>query len=68
MHEFSEDQCTDLAAALTYYSVLAVFPAVLALVSVLGVVGQSQKAVTTVIDTLKPLVSSRDARHGRRTP
>jgi membrane protein len=57
MHEFSDDQCTDLAAALTYYSVLAIFPAALALVSILGVVGQSQKAVTTVVDTLKPLVS-----------
>ena len=45
MHEFSDDQCTDLAAALTYYSVLAIFPAALALVSILGVVGQSQKAV-----------------------
>ena len=45
MHEFGDDQCTDLAAALTYYSVLAIFPAALALVSILGVVGQSQKAV-----------------------
>ena len=25
--EFSKDQCTDLAAALTYYAVLALFPA-----------------------------------------
>ena len=57
MHEFSDDQCTDLAAALTYYSVLAIFPAALALVSILGVVGQSQKAVDTVVETLKPLVS-----------
>ena len=30
--EFSRDQCTDLAAALTYYSVLSLFPALLALV------------------------------------
>src|SRR5690606_40046757 len=28
--EFSEDQCTDLAPALTYYSILALFPAALA--------------------------------------
>jgi len=56
-HEFSEDQCTDLAAALTYYAVLAVFPAMLALVSVLGVIGQAQKSVDTVLDTLRPLVS-----------
>ncbi len=58
MHEFSEDQCTDLAAALTYYAVLAVFPAMLALISVLGVVGQADESVKTVLDTLRPLVSS----------
>lgn len=48
--EFSRDQCTDLAAALTYYAVLSLFPAVLALVSILGVVGQGQKSVDTVMD------------------
>ena len=41
--EFSDDQCTDLAAALTYYAVLALFPALLALVSLLGLVGQQGK-------------------------
>ncbi len=56
-NEFNDDQCTDLAAALTYYSVLALFPAALALVSILGVVGQSTNAVNTVVKTLKPLVS-----------
>ena len=58
MHEFSEDQCTDLAAALTYYAVLAIFPAMIALISILGVVGQGKKSVSTITDTLKPLVSS----------
>src|SRR5664280_2453936 len=43
LREFSDDQCTDLAAALTYYSVLALFPALLALVSLLGLVGQRGK-------------------------
>jgi membrane protein len=57
LHEFSEDQCTDLAAALTYYAVLAVVPAMLALVSVLGVLGQAQNSINTVLDTLRPLVS-----------
>lgn len=56
-NEFTDDQCTDLAAALTYYAVLAIFPAALALVSILGVVGQSTNAVDTVVKTLKPLVS-----------
>jgi membrane protein len=39
--EFSEDNLTDWAAALTYYGILSVFPALIALVSVLGLVGGS---------------------------
>ena len=35
LREFSSDQCTDLAAGLTYYTVLAVFPGILAIVSIL---------------------------------
>ena len=34
LREFSADQCTDLAAALTYYAVLALFPAAIALTSI----------------------------------
>src|SRR6202035_1240114 len=41
VREFRRDNLTDLAAALTYYGVLAVFPALIALVSVLGLVGHS---------------------------
>ena len=43
IREFSDDECTDLAAALTYFAVLALFPALLALVSLLGLVGQKGK-------------------------
>ncbi len=50
--EFSKDQCTDLAAALTYYSVLAVFPAAIAMLSLVGLVGQGPKTVTTLTDIL----------------
>lgn len=39
--EFSADNLTDWAAALTYYSVLALFPALIALVSIIGLVGSS---------------------------
>jgi membrane protein len=39
--EFKDDNVTDLAAALTYYGVLAIFPAIIALVSILGLVGHS---------------------------
>jgi membrane protein len=39
--EFKADNVTDWAAALTYYGVLAIFPALIALVSVLGLIGHS---------------------------
>jgi membrane protein len=38
--EFREDNLTDWAAALTYYGILALFPAILALVSILGLLGK----------------------------
>jgi membrane protein len=41
MKEFREDNLTDWAAALTYYSILSIFPALLVVVSLLGLVGQS---------------------------
>jgi membrane protein len=47
---FSNDNLTDWAAALTYYGVLAIFPALIVLVSVLGLVGQS--ATQPLIDNL----------------
>jgi len=39
--EFKADNLGDKAAALTYYGVLAIFPAIIALVSVLGLIGRS---------------------------
>src|SRR5581483_7906189 len=41
MKEFSADHLTDLAAALTYYGVLAIFPMIIVIVSVLGLIGHS---------------------------
>ncbi|HEX4717252.1 MAG TPA: YihY/virulence factor BrkB family protein [Thermoleophilaceae bacterium] len=41
IREFKNDNLTDWAAALTYYGILSIFPALLAVVSVLGLVGQS---------------------------
>ena len=57
IREFSDDQCTDQAAALTYYAVLAIFPALLALTSVLGLIGQADGAIGTVLDIMRPLVA-----------
>ncbi len=50
VREFSEDNLTDWAAALTYYGILSIFPALLAIVSILGLVGQS--ATQPLIDNL----------------
>ncbi len=49
------DQCTDLAAALTYYAVLALFPAAIALISLLGLVGQGDDAVDEVLSIVDDL-------------
>jgi len=48
--EFQDDNLTDWAAALTYYAVLAIFPALIVLVSVLGLIGES--ATQPLIDNL----------------
>ncbi|WP_315913528.1 YihY/virulence factor BrkB family protein [Arthrobacter sp. lap29] len=51
--EFSKDQCPDLAAALTYHAVLSIFPALLALVSLLGIFGQAEKTTSAVLDIVQ---------------
>ncbi len=50
VREFKEDNLTDWAAALTYYAVLAIFPALIVLVSILGLVGES--ATQPLLDEL----------------
>jgi membrane protein len=56
--EFMSDQCTDIAAALTYYAVLALFPAAIALTSLLGLVGQGETAVDEVLGIVDDLGGS----------
>lgn len=51
--EFKADNLTDWAAALTYYGVLALFPAIIALVSIIGLVGPS--ATQGLLDNLSKL-------------
>jgi membrane protein len=51
--EFTDDELTDRAAALTYYGVLSLFPALLVLVSLLGIAGRS--ATQQVMDNLQKL-------------
>jgi membrane protein len=54
--EFREDDLTMLAAALTYYGVLSLFPGMLVLVSVLGLLGES--TTQPLIDNLTALAPS----------
>jgi membrane protein len=51
--EFSEDNLTDWAAALTYYGVLALFPALLAVLSIVGLV-TDPKTLTDAITAVIP--------------
>ncbi|MEU3405447.1 YihY/virulence factor BrkB family protein [Streptomyces sp. NPDC006670] len=53
LKEFKDDELADRAAALTYYGVLALFPALLVLVSLLGIAGDS--ATQQVLDNLRRL-------------
>ncbi|MGW2671822.1 YihY/virulence factor BrkB family protein [Streptomyces sp. NPDC001272] len=53
LKEFKDDELADRAAALTYYGVLALFPALLVLVSLLGIAGAS--ATQRVLDNLQKL-------------
>jgi membrane protein len=49
-NEFKEDNLTDWAAALTYYGIVSIFPALIALVSILGLIGPS--ATEPLLDNL----------------
>lgn len=51
--EFIADQCPDAAAGLVYYAVLALFPALIAIFSVLGVVGQGDAAADAIVGILR---------------
>ncbi|MFF2861019.1 YihY/virulence factor BrkB family protein [Streptomyces rubiginosohelvolus] len=60
LKEFKDDELADRSAALTYYGVLALFPALLVLVSLLGIAGES--ATRQVLENLQKLApgSARD--------
>jgi membrane protein len=65
LKEFSEDNLTDWAAALTYYGVLALFPALVGLLSIIGLLVDPKTltdALTSVVpgsasDALTPVIT-----------
>ncbi|GIF17004.1 YihY/virulence factor BrkB family protein [Actinoplanes teichomyceticus] len=58
--QFSTDNLTDWAAALTYYGVLSIFPGLLVIVSLLGLL--SDNAQQTVQDTVHELAPNQQLR------
>jgi membrane protein len=53
--EYKDDNLSDLAAALTYYGIQAIFPALIALVSILGLIGHSAtQPLLSNLDKLTP--------------
>ena len=52
--EFADDQLTDRAAALTYYAVLSIFPGLLVVVSLLGLLGTQTKPLVDNLTSAAP--------------
>ncbi|MFM6973921.1 MAG: YihY/virulence factor BrkB family protein [Agromyces sp.] len=50
LHECARDQLPDVAAGLTYYAIFAVFPALLAVFSILGLIGRSTEAAHALLE------------------
>ena len=53
IREVRDDNLTDWAAALTYYAVLALFPGLIVLVAILGLVGQHPETTNALLDIVR---------------
>src|SRR4051794_8571263 len=62
--EFKDDNLTDWAAALTYYAVLALFPALLALVALVGIFGQYPQTTNALVDIARQVSGGNSALNG----
>ncbi|HST42661.1 MAG TPA: YihY/virulence factor BrkB family protein [Conexibacter sp.] len=61
VREYNEDNMSDWAAALTYYGLLSLFPALIALVAILGLFGDPQtttRSLTDIVARLGPSSAS----------
>ncbi|MFT2815947.1 YihY/virulence factor BrkB family protein [Leifsonia sp. A12D58] len=59
--EFTADECPDSAAALTYYAVLSVFPAAIALISLLGIFGQGKNSTDAILSLVEEIAPGETA-------
>ncbi|RLP94319.1 MULTISPECIES: YihY/virulence factor BrkB family protein [unclassified Micromonospora] len=55
VQNFVTDNCSDWAAALTYYGVLALFPSAIVVVALVGLVSNGEQTVDTVVDLARQL-------------
>ena len=53
--EFQEDNLTDWAAALTYYGLLSLFPALIAMLSLIGIFGDPKTTTSTLTEIITEL-------------
>jgi membrane protein len=53
--EFQEDNLSDWASALTFYSLLSLFPAMIAMVSLIGLFGDPQRTTATLTEIITEL-------------
>ena len=55
VHEFRDDKLQHWAAALTYYAVLSIFPALLVMVSLIGLLASPERVTRVLTDTVTQL-------------
>jgi membrane protein len=65
--EYKRDQCSDLAAALTYYAIGAALPALVFLLALIGVVGNPTDTANTIVELIGDL-GQRDVADDVRGP
>lgn len=53
---FQQDNCADMAAALTYWGLLALFPGLIVVVALVGLVATNHAAVDTIVEVVRDLV------------
>ena len=61
VREFKRDNVTDWAAALTYYGLLALFPALIAMVSLIGIFGDPKTTTTKLTEIITEIGPSSGA-------
>jgi len=57
LYRFGADKVTDLAAGMTYYLVLSVFPLVLAVISIINIVGGANRLVPAIENAISSATS-----------